>query len=571
MKLIWNYLRRYRLMVAAALALTMVELTVELLQPLLIARIIDDGIMTNDLNTVVFWGSIMLLFSIIAFAAGIINSFYAAHASQYTGYDLRTDLFRRIQTFSMKNFQQFPTSSLLTRITNDVNQLQNTIFMSLRIMLRAPLLVAGSVIMALIVNWQLALVLLVAVPVLLAILLSIMKLAGRLFKQVQAGVDGVNSVVQENLKAVRLIKSYSRLTHESDRFHDASETLQGRTVKTLRIVEATMPIILLIMNVSIMVVLWFGTQGVNTGAVSVGETVAVINYITRMTGALSIFSMIIIIFSRAKASAERIGDVLAVEEEMEDGSRAVGEPAGEIDMDNVSFQYPDETRKALQGLRVHLKAGERTALLGATGSGKTTLLQLILRLYDPTQGRVLLDGKPLTSLKWKELRRWVGYVPQEAVLFSGTIAENLRWGKQDATDAEMEQVLRDAQIFDSVSELPDGLHTRIGQRGVNLSGGQKQRISIARALIRNPRILLLDDSTSALDVNTEMRLLKALDTYSCTTLMITQKLSTAMEADKVILLDNGTVEAVGSHDELLKHSELYRQIYETQAGGAVHG
>ncbi|NJP38530.1 ABC transporter ATP-binding protein [Alkalicoccus luteus] len=571
MKLIWNYLRRYRLMVAAALALTMVELTVELLQPLLIARIIDDGIMTNDLNTVVFWGSIMLLFSIIAFAAGIINSFYAAHASQYTGYDLRTDLFRRIQTFSMKNFQQFPTSSLLTRITNDVNQLQNTIFMSLRIMLRAPLLVAGSVIMALIVNWQLALVLLVAVPVLLVILLSIMKLAGRLFKKVQAGVDGVNSVVQENLKAVRLIKSYSRLTHESDRFHDASETLQGRTVKTLRIVEATMPIILLIMNVSIMVVLWFGTQGVNTGAVSVGETVAVINYITRMTGALSIFSMSIIIFSRAKASAERIGDVLAVEEEMEDGSRAVGEPAGEIDMDNVSFQYPDETRKALQGLRVHLKAGERTALLGATGSGKTTLLQLILRLYDPTQGRVLLDGKPLTSLKWKELRRWVGYVPQEAVLFSGTIAENLRWGKQDATDAEMEQVLRDAQIFDSVSELPDGLHTRIGQRGVNLSGGQKQRISIARALIRNPRILLLDDSTSALDVNTEMRLLKALDTYSCTTLMITQKLSTAMEADKVILLDNGTVEAVGSHDELLKHSELYRQIYETQAGGALHG
>ncbi|MFC4735015.1 ABC transporter ATP-binding protein [Bacillus daqingensis] len=571
MKLIWNYLKRYRVMVAAALALTMIELTVELLQPLLIARIIDDGIMTNDLNTVVFWGCIMLLFSFIAFAAGIINSFYAAHASQYTGYDLRTDLFRRVQTFSMKNFQQFPTSSLLTRITNDVNQLQNTIFMSLRIMLRAPLLVAGSVIMALIVNWQLALILVVTVPVLLAILLYIMKLAGRLFKKVQAGVDDVNSVVQENLKAVRLIKSYSRLTHESNRFHGASETLQGRTVKTLRIVEATMPIILLIMNVSIMFVLWFGTQGVNTGAVSVGETVAIINYITRMTGALSIFSMIIIIFSRAKASAERIGDVLAVEEEMEDGTGSVKEQAGDIALEDVSFQYPDETRKALDMVRIHLRPGERTALLGATGSGKTTLLQLILRLYDPVQGRVLLDGKPLTAIKWKELRSWIGYVPQEAVLFSGTIAENLRWGKPDATDAEMEQVLRDAQIADSVNELPDGLYTRIGQRGVNLSGGQKQRISIARALIRNPRILLLDDSTSALDVNTEMRLLKALDSYSCTTLMITQKLSTAMEADNVILLDHGAVEAVGSHEELLQRSELYRQIYETQAGGAARG
>jgi ATP-binding cassette, subfamily B, multidrug efflux pump len=566
MRLIWKYLIRYRLAVAAALFLTLVELGVELIQPLLIAKIIDEGIMAEDTGVVLTWGGLMLVLSLIAFAAGIINSFYAAHASQNTGFDLRTDLYKRIQTFSFKNFQQFPTSSLLTRITNDIQQLQNTIFMSLRIMLRAPLLVAGSVIMALFVNWQLAMVLVVAVPLLIAVLLIIMRTAGRLFKQVQARVDKVNNVVQENLTAIRLIKSFTRRPYESGRFHDASENLQHKTVRTMRIVEVSMPLILLVMNGCIMAVLWFGTTSINTGAVTVGEVVAIINYITRMTGALSIFSMIIIIFSRAKASAERVSDVLGTEEDMKQETAEAPLFRGDITYENVSFHYPQKKEKVLENIDFHVRAGERIAILGATGSGKTSMFQLLPRLYDAGSGSVKIDGLSVEQFTWKSLRSQIGYVPQEAMLFTGSIKDNLRWGKEKASNSEMIDVLRDAQIYDTVAELPDGLDTRIGQRGVNLSGGQKQRISIARALIRRPRILLLDDSTSALDVKTEKRLLQALTKYRCTTLMITQKMSTTMEADRILLLDEGKLIAEGTHEELLTSSPLYKAIYESQFG-----
>ncbi|SDN75633.1 ABC transporter ATP-binding protein [Alkalicoccus daliensis] len=566
MRLIFTYLRKYKFAVTVALVLTLIELGVELVQPLLISRIIDDGIMMEDMQVVLTWGGVMLLLSLIAFAAGIINSFYAAHASQHAGFDMRKDLYKRIQTFSFKNFQQFPTSSLLTRITNDINQLMNTIFMSLRIMLRAPLLVAGSVIMALFVNWQLALVLVITIPLLVSLLLLIMRAAGKMFKQVQARVDRVNNVVQENLTAIRLIKSFSRQPYESGRFDTASAQLQHKTVRTLRIVEATMPLILLVMNVSIMAVLWFGTTGVNTGAVSVGEVVAIINYITRMTGALSIFSMIIIIFSRAKASAERVSDVLHTSEDMEDTTQKAPSFYGDLSFKNVSFHYPDKKEAVLTDITFKVRAGERIAILGATGSGKTSLLQLLPRLYDTSKGEVSIDGSDVSLFSWKSLRSQIGYVPQEAMLFTGTIAENLKWGKEAAEESEMIQVLKDAQIYETIKELPEGLNTRIGQRGVNLSGGQKQRISIARALIRNPKILLLDDSTSALDVKTEKKLLEALDEYECTTLMITQKLSTTMEADRVLLLDDGKLAAEGTHEELMHSSALYQQIYYSQFG-----
>ncbi|QKS70532.1 ABC transporter ATP-binding protein [Paenalkalicoccus suaedae] len=566
MKTVWSFLSTYRVAVYIALSLTLLELSVELIQPLLISRIIDEGILQEDLSVVLVWGGVMVLLSLIAFAAGITNSFYAAHASQHAGYDMRVALYKKIQQFSFANFQQFPTSSLLTRATNDVTQLQNTIFMSLRIMLRAPLLVLGSVILALFVNWQLALILVVTIPLLLVILLYIMKKAGRLFKAVQARVDRVNNVVQENLTAIRLIKSFTRRDYESTRFHGASEELQNKTITTLRIVEATMPIILLIMNVSIMAVLWFDTTGVQTGGASVGEVVAIVNYVTRMTGALSIFSMIIIIFSRAKASADRIGDVLEAEEYMEDGETSM-KLQGEIAFNDVSFRYPGTNKDVLKNISFRIKAGETIAVLGATGSGKTSLFQLIPRLFDASKGSVAIDGQPVESLQAKELRSQIGYVPQEAMLFTGTIADNLRWGKEHATEEELIDALTSAQIYDKVEELPDGMYTRVGQRGVNLSGGQKQRISIARALIRNPSILLLDDSTSALDVKTEARLLDALRHYSCTTFMITQKLSTTMSADRILLFDHGELLAEGTHDHLLETSPIYQQIYESQFGG----
>ncbi|CAM3835864.1 ABC transporter ATP-binding protein [Alkalicoccus chagannorensis] len=566
MVLLWSYLKKYKIAVGAALFLTLVELTVELVQPLLIARIIDEGIMMEDMSVVLFWGGVMLALSFVAFAAGIINSFYASYASQHTGRQLRSDVFSRVQTFSFQQFQQFPTASLLTRVTNDINQLKNTIFMSLRIILRAPLLVVGSLVMAFFVQWQLALVLAVTVPLLAGLLVWIMKKAAGMFKRVQQRVDAVNNTAQENLTAIRLVKAFARRPYESSRFHEASADLQSSTVKTMRLVEVSMPLVLLLMNGSIMAVLWFGTAGVNTGGMSVGEVVAVINYITRMTGALSIFSMIVIIFSRAKASADRVSDVLQAEDEMEDGRDEAPMLQGEVEFRGVSFQYPGIEQEALTDISFRADPGERIAVLGAAGSGKTSLVQLLPRLHDPTAGEVRMDGRKLPDLKRRSLRTQIGYVPQEAMLFTGTITENLQWGREGATREEMEQVLKDAQIHDTIQELPDGLDTRVGQRGVNLSGGQKQRLSIARALLRRPAVLLLDDSTSALDVKTEKRLLEALRRYRCTTIMVTQKMSTTLEADYVLLLDEGRLQAEGTHEELLRTSELYQAIYRSQYG-----
>lgn len=569
MKRIFSFLGPYRVAVYVALFLTIVELTVELLQPLLMSKIIDDGIMQNDLSVVMLWGGVMIGFSLIAFAAGITNSFYAAHASQHTGFDLRSKLFEKVQSFAFSNFSQFPTSSLMTRMTNDVNQIQNTIFMSLRIMLRAPLLVIGSIIMALFVNFQLALILVVTIPFLIVFLVWMVRKAGKMFKAVQARVDIVNNVVQENLVAIRLIKAFIRRKYESNRFTNASDELRVKTVKALRLIEATMPVILLVMNGSIMAVLWFGSIGVNTGGASVGEVVAIVNYVTRMTGALSIFSMIVIMFSRARASSDRIADVLEEEVDLkdaEDQSKAPKITAGDIQFDQVIFHYPSKEKAVVNRLSFQAKAGERVAVIGATGSGKTSMFQLIPRLYDIDNGTIWIDGQDIRKMKLSHLRRQIGYVPQEAMLFTGSIHDNLLWGKEDASHEEMIQAVKDAQIYHTIEQLPDGFETRIGQRGVNLSGGQKQRLSIARALIRKPKILLLDDSTSALDVKTEMKLLDALSDYSCTTIMITQKMSTTMSADQILLMEDGSISARGTHEDLMRSSPLYLEIYESQFG-----
>ncbi|RNA66795.1 ABC transporter ATP-binding protein [Alteribacter keqinensis] len=569
MRTLFPFLRSYRLPIAVALTLTLVELAVELLHPYFMSRIIDDGIMQGDLSQVMYWGIIMIVFSLVAFAAGITNSFFAAHTAQGAGYELRSSLFRKIQAFSFSNFSKYPTSSLITRMTNDVTQLQNTLFMSLRIMLRAPLLVIGSVIMAFIVNPMLALILVIGVPLLLAFLLSIMKRAGRLFKEVQKRVDNVNGVVQENLAGIRLIKAFTRRHHENKRFTKASGELKDRTVSALRTVEITMPIILLIMNLSIMAVLWFGSFQVNTGGATVGEVVAIVNYTTRMSGAMTVFSMIIMIFSRAKASAQRVADVLDEEIDLVDGKDASADKKiqdGKIAFDLVSFHYPGTETPVLKDLSFQVNPGEKVAIMGATGSGKSSLFQLIPRLYDVNEGTIYIDGSDIRNMTMERLRKQIGFVPQEALLFTGSIKNNILWGKENASMEEIVEAAKNAQIHETVKKLPNGYDTELGQKGVNLSGGQKQRLSIARALIRRPKILLLDDSTSALDMKTEARLLDALDTYECTTLLITQKMSTTMNADKVLLLEDGKVTAEGTHAELLEHSTLYQQIYHSQLG-----
>jgi len=569
---VFSFLKPYKLAVGIALLLMLTELVVELLHPLLMAKIIDDGILQEDLGVVMKWGGIMVGMSFLAFLAGVINSFFAAHVSQNFGYDIRKGLYGKIQSFSFANFSLFPTSSLITRMTNDVTQVQNTVFMSLRIMMRAPLLIIGGVVMALIVNFQLALFLVIGVPVLFVFLMWLMKRGGALFKAVQEKLDGVNNVMRENLGGIRLIKAFLRKNHEIKRFDHASEDLKDQTVSALRLMEMTMPILLLIMNLSILAVLWFGSAGVNTGSVQVGEVVAIVNYATRITGALSIISFIIMAFARAKASAHRIADVLDEEVDLVD-KQGIEEGGavlkGEVSFRSVYFRYPNTDTPVLENITFDAEAGSTVAIMGATGAGKSSLFQLLPRLYDVNEGVIAVDGKDITDLPLKNLRRQIGYVPQEALLFSGSVRDNLAWGKEDASMEEIIQAAKDAQIHETIDRLPNKYETVLGQKGVNLSGGQKQRLSIARALIRKPKILMLDDSTSALDLKTEGKLLTAMRKYDCTTFIITQKVSTAMEADKILLLEDGMLLEEGSHEHLLAHSILYQNIYQSQFGAEV--
>ncbi|PJZ00781.1 ABC transporter ATP-binding protein [Bacillus vallismortis] len=561
-----SFLKPHSLLVGIALALMLTELAVELMQPLLIAKIIDDGILKQDLRHVWTWGAVMIGLTALSFAAGMLNSFYAAHVSQSFSYDTRKGLFQKIQSFSYSTFGQFSSSSYITRLTNDVTQVQNMIFMGLRFMLRAPLMIAGGIVLSLAVNVKLGFFLLVTIPILILFLLWVLKKGGALFRSVQKRLDQVNTVMQENLTAMKLIKALLRGSHEVKRFIKANTRLMEKTVSAFQLVEFTMPVLMLLMNLCILLILWAGASSITSGNTQVGDVVAIINYATRMTGALSMFPFLIMIFTRAKASGDRIGEVLETEgDEREEG--VISERlSGRIAFQHVSFRYPDMDREALRDVSFSVNPRERIAILGATGSGKSTLFQLIPRLYQPDSGRIYIDEKPIRDVPAEGLRKQIGYVPQEVLLFSGTIKENIAWGKENASLDEIMEAAKHAQIHETIMKLPNGYDTVLGQRGVNLSGGQKQRISIARALIRKPAILLLDDSTSALDLQTEAKLLEAVSTYECTTLIITQKMTTAMKADQILLLEDGELIEKGTHSELLSESHLYKRIYESQFG-----
>nr|WP_153017300.1 ABC transporter ATP-binding protein [Alkalihalobacillus trypoxylicola] len=572
MRMILNFLKPYRIPLYIALFFMLAELVVELIHPLLLAKIIDEGIANNRLDTVLIWGALMVGSSLIAFVSGVLNSFFAGHVSQATGFDIRNTLYSKIQSFSFASSQRFPTSSLITRLTNDVTQIQNTIFMGLRIMMRAPLIVIGGVIMALLINVQLGLFLVITIPILILFLMVMMKKGGALFKQVQQKLDGVNSIIREHLGGIKLIKAYVRRKHENKRFVQQNKQLMEHTVKALRLMEITMPILLFLMNITIIAILWFGRELLLTGSIQVGEIVAIINYILRITGALTVFSMIIMVFSRSKASAERIAEVLHNKEDLTEPLQVENpllNPKETVLFEDVSFRYPNSTKWSLQHLNLSIQKGETVAIIGGTGSGKTSLFQLIPRLYDATEGSVKINGIEVKKQSIEALRTSIAYVPQDVMLFTGTIKSNISWGKNDALDEEIMNAAKSAQIHSTIEKLPQQYEERIGQKGVNLSGGQKQRISIARALIRQPDILLLDDCTSALDGETESHLMTALKKYDCTTLIITQKVSSASQCDRIILLENGKVHANGTHEELLANNELYRKIEESQRRGGV--
>lgn len=575
MNIIFSYLKKYRVAAAAALVMMLIELAVELSQPLLISKIIDDGIRGKDNMTVWLWGGVLVISALVAFIAGVLSSFFASHASQGFAFDLRGQLYEKVQSFNYAVFRKFPTSSLITRLTADVSQLQDTIFMGLRFMTRVPLVVAGSVIMALVVHVKLGLLLTVTLPVLILFLVWVMRRASVLFRNVQMRLDGVNSVIQENLTGIRLIRVFVRMSHEISRFAAFSGELMKSTVAALRLTETSAPLIMLIVNAGILLVLWFGRIEISSGDATLGQTVAVINYSLRTIGALSALSWIMATFSRARASSQRVQEVMSADElgSMDNVADTMIQSSpirGKVEFEQVGFKYPDSDIAILEEISFVVQPGKRVAIMGATGSGKSSLVGLIPRLYEQNTGMIRIDGIPSTELDVTKLRGAIGYVPQEVLLFSGSVRENIAWGNPQATEEEIEQAAAAAQIHDTVIELPHGYDTMLGQRGVNLSGGQKQRLTIARALVRKPAILILDDSTSALDAVTEGRLLAELKRMSCTTLLITQKISSTMSADLILLLDEGRLIAQGTHEELLTKSTLYRKIFESQTGEEAH-
>ena len=564
MKDIISYVKPYKWSAFIALFLMLVELFVELIQPLIMAKIIDDGIRAQNNQLILQWGATLLVLSFVAFLSGVANSYFSSHTAQSFGFDLRNALFEKIQSFTLATYQKFPASSLITRLTNDVSQVQTVLFMSLRIMLRAPLAVMGSIIMAFYVNAKLALFLVIGAPIVVIFLVIMVVKGVAYFSKVQHRVDQLNRVLQENLQAIRLVKAYLRGTYETSRFEKVAGHLRIDTVKALRTMEYIMPALLFIMNMSLLAVLWFGTKQIADGTTPLGDVVAIVNYAMRITGSFSMFAFIIIFYARAKASAERMVEVLNVDNEFEIMSSSediAGKlKSGEVMFDNVSFKYPESDKYVLQNVSFHVKAGEKLAIMGATGAGKSTMLQLIPRFYDVTAGQILVEGLNVKAWKVQQLREVIGYVPQQSLLFTGSIAENIRWGN---VEAEMDAVLHatmQAQIHTSVEDFPQGYNTKVGQKGVNLSGGQKQRLSIARALLRKAHILMLDDSTSALDVDTEQALWDALESENATMLVVTQKIRTAKEADKILLIDAGQVVAYGTHNDLLKSSALYKRI-----------
>ncbi|WP_145407209.1 ABC transporter ATP-binding protein [Paenibacillus xylanexedens] len=590
------YLKKYRVAAIAALVMMLIELAVELAQPYLISKIIDNGIQEGNLSVVWLWGGVLVASAVVAFAAGIASSFFASHASLGFGYDLREKLYDKVQAFSYAVFNRFATSSLITRLTGDVTQVQDTVFMSLRFMTRVPLVVIGSMIMAVVVNPRLGLLLVVMVPVLLVVVVWMIKKAALLFRNVQRRLDAVNGVIQENLTGIRLIRVFVRMGHEIERFAGFSGKLMKGTISALRLTETTMPFMLLMMNGCIIAVLWFGRADINSGSATVGEVVAVINYLLRTIGAMSALSWILVTFSRASASAQRLNEVFETEDDSESAQKTAnsfstesGQSAssgeqgtsmltpkqqsiqGAVEFKNVGFHYPNSDITVLENISFSARQGERIAIMGATGSGKSSLVQLIPRLYTEDIGQIRIDGTNAERLDTSLLLGAIGYVPQEVVLFTGSVRDNIAWGREDATLAEIQEAAKRAQIHETIEKLPNGYDTQLGQRGVNLSGGQKQRLSIARALIRRPSILILDDSTSALDVATEARLLDALEELSCTTFIITQKISSTTSADLILLLDDGRLIGQGKHEDLMDSSELYRRIYQSQYGeGTPH-
>lgn len=574
MKKYWKYVKPYLPAFIIGPVLMITEVLGEVLLPAFMADIINIGAANHDVPYIVGRGIIMVLTAMVMMAGGVGGAWFSAKAAISFAADLRKDVFGKVQQFSFSNIDSFSTGSLVTRLTNDITQVQNVLMMLLRLMLRAPGMLIGAIIMAFVMNAELALVILVVIPLLALAIGCVIRVGFPRFDKMQKKIDRLNSTVQEALTNVRVIKSFVRGSYEEERFQEANQDLKDAGMNAFKVVILMMPIMMLAMNITTLAVVWLGGKQILAGRMPVGDLTAFTTYIVQVLMSLMMLAMVLLQSSRAVASLKRINEVLDTQVDLTDENAARKDAEvkqGKIEFRHVSFRYYKKNHeKVLDDISFTVQPGQTVGIIGSTGSGKTTLVQMIPRLYDADEGRVLVDDIDVREYSLKHLRDGVGMVLQKNVLFSGTIMDNLRWGDEQADAQTVMEAAKAAQAADFVAGFTDGYETELGQGGVNVSGGQKQRLCIARALLKKPKILILDDSTSAVDTATESRIRESFQTTlkDTTKLMIAQRISSVMEADMILVMEEGRIAGMGTHEELLKDCETYQEIYNSQMEAA---
>lgn len=563
-----RYLKPYRVSIVLIIILTLASTLFELYLPTLMADVVDVGIVNSDIPYIVKTGGWMVVLSILAVLLTVSVIYLSSKVALGFGRDVRRHLFVNVENFSLESFDRIGPASLITRTTNDIKQVQDVLNMILRMMTRAPLMLVGGIILAVTREATLSLIFLVSLPLLVILIFLIARKAIPLFTTLQKKTDRLNLVIREGLSGIRVVRAFTRVDYEKERFNVANEEFRDTGIKVNKIIATLFPLMLLIMNFTNVAIVWFGAIRIDQGEMLVGNLMAFIQYAMMILMALVMLSMGFIMVPRAEASAKRVNEVLQLEAKIKDPDEEEvhTEQKGFVEFKEVSYRYAGAEKAAVENISFQAKPSETTAIIGSTGSGKTTLIQMIPRFYDAEEGAVFVDGIDTRRMTQKNLREKIGYVPQKAFLFSGTIADNVRFGKENATDDEVVEALEIAQASEFVHEKENGIQTMLQQGGTNLSGGQQQRLSIARALIRRPEIYIFDDSFSALDYKTDARLRKALKekVKGATMIYVSQRVSTVMDADQIIVLDEGKIAGIGTHDQLLQDNKIYQEIVESQ-------
>jgi ATP-binding cassette subfamily B protein len=571
-RIILQFLKKHLTLTLLAPLCVIIEVTAELVQPKIMSEIVNRGVIGGETDIITALGLKMLIITLVGVCAGVFSIYAAGQVSYAFGADMRTKMFSRIQKFSFSNIDRLQTGSLITRITSDVTQVQNVIQASMRLLFRAPFMFIGAIVMVFMLDLKMAYILIIILPILLFTIIYILKKTFPLFTIVQQKMDKFNTVVQELLSGIRVVKAYVREQGERERFEASNEDYIASSLKVSKLIIIMMPAMSFIMNLGVVGVLWFGEYEVADGRLNVGDIMACTNYMTQILMSLMMAQRVIMSITQAEASMVRINEVLETECELDLQATGVNVPEeGDLEFNNVSFRYEGSNKDQLSNISFNIKKGETLAILGSTGSGKSTLVNLIPRFYDVTEGSIKIGGKDIREIDRKSLQDSVGIVMQNTVLFSGSIADNMRMGKEDATEEEMIDALKKADIADFVLSLPDGLNHKIEQDATNISGGQRQRISIARTLISEPDILILDDSLSAVDLITESKIRKALNKLKMTKIIIAQRISSIKDANKILMIEDGKMLCYGSHDELYKTSAEYKEVYDSQVQSAEEG